>query len=135
MRPTVSPAINLGAGGAFSYYGFIKPQTDATRSIMELRQTVSLLNPDGSMQGQLDAQKQQGTGLGGLQTGHAATFFNTGGYFPTTLPGGGASLGGTGSFGTGLGGFGSSLGTGGYGAGTTGTRTFFPATLTPGIRP
>jgi hypothetical protein len=134
VRPTVSPAINIGTGGAFSYYGYIKPQTDATRAIMDLRNTVSQLNPDGSMQGQLDPQRQQGPGLGGLQTGHSATFFNTGGYFPNTLPGGGATLGGAG-FGSGLGGYGSGLGITSIAVGTSGNRVFFPTTLTPGIRP
>jgi hypothetical protein len=137
VRPTVSPAINIANGGAYSYYGYIKPQTEATRAIMSLQQTVGQLNTDGSIAGQLDPYRQQTNALGGIQTGHPATYFYTGGYFPVTLPGGGAGLGGAGSYGVGLGGFGPGMGMAGYGvgAGATGSRVFFPATMTQGIRP
>lgn len=135
VRPTVNPAINIGAGGAFSYFGYIKPQADATRSILALQQTMNRMNPDGSLQGQIDQQKQPG-GLGGLQTGHPASYFNTSHYYPLTPPMGGIGLGGAASFGTGLGGFNPGMGGNyGYGAGGTGARTFFPGQLNQGFRP
>jgi hypothetical protein len=135
QRPTVSPFINMGQG-ANAYYGIIKPQIDANRSVAELQNSIQRLNPDGSLQGQLT---QGVTGLGGLQTGHSVTFLNTGNYFPAS-PGGtgassitgfGAGLGGTG-FGVGATGF----GTTGLGVGNTGVRTFFSGNLNqPLIRP
>ena len=142
LRPTVSPAINLGAGGAFSYYGYIKPQSDATRSIFSLQQTLSQLNQDGSLQGQLSAsslweqqmQQQQRTDVLRLQTGHPATFFNYSHYYPMTPPGGGTGLGGTGGFGgtTGLGGFGPNMGQG-VGIGRPSTPTFYGPMLIQGF--
>ena len=116
--------------GRSAYYGIIRPQVDASRSIMDLQQGLHRLNPDGSPRGQLD---QQGTGgLGGLQTGHAVTFFNTGNYYPMAPGGGGGNttLGG----GTGLGGYNTGLGNGfgGFGA----ARSFYGSTLAqPLIRP
>ena len=130
-RPTVSPFINLGQGGAGAFYGIIKPQMDASRSITDLQQGINRLNPDGSLKGQLDAQNSANA-LGGLQTGHSATFFNYGHYYPTaTGSTGGASSGynpaGMG-FNTGIG--------SGFGTGGIGTRTFFGSNLAqPLIRP
>lgn len=123
VRPTVSPFVNLGSGNASSYYGIIRPQADANRSIMDLQQGLHRLNPDGTLRGPLD---QQGTGgLGGLQTGHPATFFNTGQYYPMSFGsvGGNTTLGN----GTGLGGYNSGLGAGfgGFGA----ARSFYGSTL------
>ena len=126
-RPAVSPFINLGPGGAGAFYGIIKPQLDANRSINDLQQGVMRLNPDGSLKGQLD----QGTttGLGGLQTGHPASFFNYGHYFPVNGPGSATNATGA-SFGSGLGGYSPGLTTGtGFGVGTAGNRTFFGPTM------
>ncbi len=134
VRPTVNPAINIGAGGAFSYFGYIKPQADATRNILALQQTLGRMNPDGTLQGQLDQGKVNGAVVG-LQTGHPATFFNTSRYYPNTPPMGVVGLGGTASFGTGLGGF-TPGGGGGYGFGTgAGGRTFFPGVMNQGFQP
>ena len=130
-RPTVSPFINLGQGGAGAFYGIIKPQMDASRSITDLQQGINRLNPDGSLKGQLDAQNSANA-LGGLQTGHSATFFNYGHYYPTaTGSTGGASSGYNPS------GMGFNTGTGsGFGTGGTGTLTFFGSNLAqPLIRP
>ncbi|MBI2806200.1 MAG: hypothetical protein HYX68_14560 [Planctomycetes bacterium] len=144
VRPTVSPAINMGAGGAFSYYGYIKPQMDSTRSILNLQQTLNRLNPDGSLQGQLNGaqlqqQQQQNNGLGGLQTGNPATFFNYSHYFPMGVPGSGGSFGGPANYGaitTGLGGFGPNAGFGntGFGLGTSGYQPFYGGTFGQGFR-
>ena len=130
-RPAVSPFINLGQGGAGAFYGIIKPQLDASRSIHDLQQGIGLLNPDGSLKGQLDAQRATNA-LGGLQTGHSTTYFNLGHYYPM-------SAGSTGGSTTGLntGGAGFNTGTGsGFGAGVTGNRTFFGSNFAqPLIRP
>lgn len=129
-RPAVSPYINQGAGGginAFSYYGIIKPQTEANRSINELQQRINL---DGSLRSPLEAGNAPNA-LGGLQTGHAATFFSYGNYFPMTPPmGGGSGLGGTAGFG--LGGVNSGIGMS-PGAGP-GSRAFFAPNLNVFIR-
>jgi hypothetical protein len=127
VRPTVSPFINLGqGGGAASYYGIVRPQVDANRSIMDLQQNMQRLNPDGTLRGQAE---QQGTSaLGGLQTGHATTFFNTGQYYPMSpgsvggnpTLGSGAGIGGV----NGLGASPTSSGIGGYGV-----RAFFGGAL------
>jgi hypothetical protein len=128
-RPTVSPFINLGQGGVGAYYGVIQPQLEANRAILNLQQGLSHLNPDGSLKPQQD---QTGTtGQTGLQTGHSATFFNTGGYFPQSPGTGSANLttsGLGGGINTGLG--------SGFGLGNTGVRTFFGNNLAqPLIRP
>ena len=126
-RPTVSPFINLGQGGAGAFYGIIKPQLDANRSINDLQQGLQRLNPDGSLQGQLN----QGhiNAQTGLQTGHAASFFNYSHYYPLTP--GGASSGGTTGLGAGLGSPGFGVGTGGIG--NTGVRPFFGANMNQGM--
>ena len=140
-RPTVSPFINLrggagtivGQGAASSYYGIIRPQFDANRSIADLQQGINRLNPDGSLRGQLDSQGAVNA-LGGLETGHAATFFNYSHYYPLVPPGG-SSAGGTG-FGAGLGGYDAALTGSGFGVGGIGPRTFFAPVLNqPLIRP
>ena len=120
-RPTVSPLINQGAGGinAFNYYGIIKPQFDTNRSINQLQQGLQLLNPDGSLQGALS--QGQPNALGGMQTGHSATFFNYSHYYPM----GGTSTGST----SGVGATGA-----GFGAGATGNRTFYGATMNNFVR-
>ena len=130
-RPTVSPFINLGQGGAGAFYGIIKPQLDANRSINDLQQGIHRLNPDGSLKGQLDGQNSANA-LGGLQTGHSATFFNYGHYYPMAPGSTGASTTGYNPSGAGF-----NTGTGaGFGAGNTGGRTFFGANLAqPLIRP
>lgn len=130
-RPTVSPFINLGTGGAMSYYGLIRPQTDTTKSIMELQSVVTRMNPDGSLQGQFDQTNpaSQTGSQTGLQTGHSASYFNYGRYYPNSPPmGSGSGLGGAG-FGTGLGG--SPVGGGGFGTNNMGfgNRTFFGPTM------
>src|SRR5438552_3659922 len=134
-RPAVSPFINLGPGGAGAFYGIIKPQLDANRSINDLQQGVMRLNPDGSLKGQLD--QATGTTTIGLQTGHSASFFNYGHYFPVNGPGSATNATGT-SFGTGsgLGGSSSGLTTGsGFGVGPFTNRTFFgPNMAQPIIR-
>ena len=116
-RPTVSPYINQGAGGinAYNYYGIIKPQFEANRQFNELQRS---LNPDGSLRSPLQQASDQPQSQTGLQTGHPATYFNYGHYFPLSPPiGGGSSLGGTSGFGLG-GGYSPNLGvsptTGGF---------------------
>jgi hypothetical protein len=141
-RPTVSPfinlrqggaGVNLGQGAASSYYGIIRPQVDANRSIADLQQGINRLNPDGSLRGQLDSQGAVNA-LGGLETGHAATFFNYSHYYPLVPPGGN-SASGTG-FGAGLGGYDPALTGSGFGVGGIGPRTFFAPVLNqPLIRP
>jgi len=127
-RPTVSPYVNLGGGssGAINYYGLIRPQTDTNRSIMDLQNVVTRMNPDGSLQGQLD-QTNPVNAMGGLQTGHSSTFFNYGRYYPLTPTSGyGTNLGGMTGIGTGngVGGLNPNLG-GGSGFGLGNNRTFF----------
>src|SRR4051812_20971970 len=66
-RPTVSPFLNLGRGGsnaAVDYYGLVRPQMDANRSIGDLQQGFSSLLADGT---QLPGQVPQNTtsALGG----------------------------------------------------------------------
>jgi hypothetical protein len=137
VRPAISPYINMGTGGAEAYYGIVRPQMNTNQSLTDLQQGVNRLNPDGSLKGQLNAQNTPGA-LGGLQTGHAASFFNYGRYFPLVPPGGMTNATAAG-FGPGLGGFDTGLtGTGfGVGAGaTTAGRTFFSPNLNqPLIRP
>jgi hypothetical protein len=116
-RPTVSPFVNLGQGNVGAYYGIVRPQVDAYHSISELQQGYQRLNPAGSLQGQTE-QTATG-GLGGLQTGHSVTFFNTGNYFPLA-PGSAGNPGS--SVGTPIGGFNNGLG---YGPGGMGVRTFY----------
>ncbi len=132
-RPAISPYINLGEGGnAFNYYGLVKPQIDANRNFAEIQQ--QLLNPDGSAKGPLVPQNQPAA-LGGLQTGHAATFFNYGHYYPQNPYAGTTGLGAAGQgLGNGLGGYGVNPGTGlGAGAFDVGAgRTFFGNTLNSG---
>jgi hypothetical protein len=125
-RPTVSPFINQGTGGINSYYGIVKPQVDANRSINELMLGVNRLNPDGTLKNAAD----QGTSnaLGGLQTGHSAGFFNYGHYYPGGPPGGGTSSGAAGFGSTGLGGYTPGIG-GTTGIGNSGVRTFFGSTM------
>ncbi len=133
-RPAVSPYINLGTGGggALSYYGIIRPQMDANRSIMDLQNVVNRMNPDGSLQGQLDQQSQ--TGQTGLQTGHSAGFFNYGNYYPIAPPGGGGTgMGGTAGFGN-MGGFNGGFGSTGFGSMGT-PRTFYGSTFSNIIVP
>ena len=128
-HPAVSPYINMGAGAgsALNYYGIVRPQTDANRSIYDLQSTVNRLNPDGSLQGQLDQQKA--AAQTGLQTGHSAGFFNYGHYYPSAPPGGSnTALGGGASFGTGMGGYTPGVG-GAFGAGNLGVQTFFGNTF------
>lgn len=131
-RPSVSPYINLGTGGgAMSYYGIVRPQIDANKSILGLQNALSMMNPDGSLMGQLDQQSQTGQPNTGLSTGHSATYFNYGHYYPQYPPGGAGTAGfggglGGGGFGPGMGGYNSSFGPGStYG----GSRTFFGNTM------
>jgi hypothetical protein len=129
-RPTVSPYIDLGVGGAMGYYGLIRPQTDATRSIQELQNVVTRLNPDGSLAGQQDLLNPLNVAPG-LQTGHSSTFFNYSHYYPQGgLPGAGTS--GLGGVGSNIGGYNpgvtGGIGTGAFGA-ATGQRTFFGPTF------
>src|SRR5205814_1091595 len=92
---------NLLGGGnaAVDYYGIVRPQMEANRSIGALQQGFSNLLADGT---NLPGQTPQNTvnALGGLQTGHTTTFFNYGRYYPL-------SYGSPGAAGTG-GGFGAS---------------------------
>lgn len=144
-RPAISPYINLGEGGnAFNYYGLVKPQIDANRALTDLQQNMLLLNPDGSAKGPL-AQQNQAAALSGLQTGHPATFFNYGHYYPQNpyqgTTGGlaaGALNGGLGGYGLnpGVGGVGGVGGAGFGGAGfdALGVRTFFGNTMNNGPR-
>jgi hypothetical protein len=110
----------------------------ANPAIAELQQSLNRINVDGSLRSPLDPTGVNA--LGGMQTGHPTTFFNTGHYYPTTSPGGGG-VSGTG-FGTGLGAQNLGTGVGGYnpgfiGAGNFGTfRPFTSGTfgVGPGIR-
>lgn len=104
-RPTVSPYINQGIGGginAFNYYGIIKPQFETNRQIHQLQSGMQLLNPDGSLKGALD--QGQPNALGGMQTGHPATYFNYSHYFPMSAGSTGGAGGANTGFGTGVGG-------------------------------
>ena len=97
IRPRQLNSIN-----ANTYYGILRSQQDPFVSNQQLQ---SRLNPDGSLRGATSGQDTANP-LGGLQTGHSASFFNYGHYFPPTPPmGTGAQLGGPGGFG--LGGMGS----------------------------
>ena len=127
-RPTVSPFVNLGAGGgALTYYGLIRPQTDATRSIQDLQNVVTRMNPDGSLQGQQDLLNPVNA-LGGLQTGHPVTYFHYSHYYPLTpTMGTMGGMGGTGLGGGGIGGFNPNIGIGV--GGNLGNRTFFGQTF------
>jgi hypothetical protein len=122
-RPTVSPFINQGVGGginAFNYYGIIKPQFDTARSINQLQTGVQVLNADGSLKGAIS--QAQPNALGGMQTGHPATYFNYSHYFPMSM--GTVGIGGAGTasgFGTGIGGT------------NSGIRPFFGSTLNSGF--
>jgi hypothetical protein len=139
VRPTISPFINMGAGGASTYYGIVRPQMDANRSIAGLQQGLNLLNADGSLKGQISSQTGANS-VSSLQTGHQVAFFNYSHYFPArplgsnTIAGMGARLGGglgglnTGFAGGGLG-FGGGLGGGGLGGGGLGGGTFFSNNL------
>jgi hypothetical protein len=130
-RPTVSPYINMGTG-AQGYYGLIKPQTDANRSIQDLQNNLSRMGLDSSGQAATDPNNPLGGSTPGLQTGHAATYFNYSHYYPQNAP--------IGSGGSGMGGIGSGLGGvnpyfynqgpfgGGFGFGAGG-RTFFGPTF------
>jgi hypothetical protein len=120
-RPTVSPFVNLGSGGgAMSYYGIIRPQTDQARSIMNLQSAVTNLNPTGSLVGQVDPSKDGQPIL--LQTGHSVTYFNYSHYYPLTPTGVGSTSVGSFGYTPSLGGF-STLGT--YGGGFLNTPTVF----------
>lgn len=89
----------LNSVNANTYYGILRMQQGSTQ------QSTPQLNPDGSLRSPM-APKDGEKGLGGLQTGHSASFFNYGNYFPPTPPmGPGAQLGGPSGFG--LGGMGS----------------------------
>jgi hypothetical protein len=121
-RPTVSPLITQGTGGginAFNYYGIIKPQFETNRSISQIQSGMQILNQDGSLQGPLT--QAQPNPLGGMQTGHATTFFNHSHYYPIPV-GSGMSSGSTSAFGTGLGGA------------SPGTRVFYGNTLNNIVR-
>ena len=87
----------------------------------ELQQSLNRLNSDGSLRGQVDAAGGNVNALGGLQTGHPTTFFNTGHYYPTASTSGsssGATLGS--GLGTGIGGYNPTFsgGVGGFGFGS-----------------
>jgi hypothetical protein len=101
----------------------------------ELQQSLNRLNTDGLLRGQVDPLGNNVNALGGMQTGHATTFFNSGHYFPATSTGGSGGSGlGANPQGTGFGGY-SPLGF--YGAGNLGgTKTFNSGTMNaaPGIR-
>jgi len=86
IRPSVSPYINMGTGGAGAYYGIVRPQMNTNQSLTDLQQGVLRLNPDGSLKGQLDLLNPIAAQTG-LQTGHAVSFLNTGHYFPNGVPG------------------------------------------------
>ena len=127
-RPTISPYLNIG-GGAGAYYGIVKPQMEGNRAIYDLQQGGSRIQQDGWVRTQAE---QNTSALGGLTTGHQASFFNTSHYYPTNPPGG-ATTASPASFGSGLGGytppsanFGINQGYGiNQGFGSGGTRTFF----------
>lgn len=119
VRPTVSPFVNLRGGGATNYYGIIRPQTDAARSIAQLQNQMGAVSADMSA---LPTDPQnQASGLGGLQTGHSVTYFNYGHYYPVVPTGAGASLGSSAGYnpnaGAGIFGLGYGLGFGGIGFG------------------
>src|SRR5437763_708665 len=73
--PAVSPYLNLqrrGTDPAINYYGIVRPQLEFRNAYRGLQQQVDL------QQHQLEATDPR-TGL--PETGHVATFMNTGGYF------------------------------------------------------
>ena len=133
--PAISPYINLEGGNAFNYYGLVKPQVDANKAIAGLQQNMLLLNPDGSAKGPLTPQNQ--AALVGLQTGHAATFFNYGHYYPQNPYQGTTGGLAAGNLANGLGGYGINPGATpgvGFGADAFGVRTFFGNNLNSGSR-
>ncbi len=134
-RPAISPYINLGEGGnAFNYYGLVKPQIDANRALTDLQQNMLLLNPDGSAKGPL-ATANPAAAMTGLQTGHAATFFNYGHYYPQNPYQGTTGGMAPGAVNSGLGGYGINPGVNtGVGFDAVGVRTFFGNNLNSGAR-
>src|SRR5262249_1833684 len=89
-RPAFSPYLNLvrpGAPAGINYYGLVRPEVTFRNSIGTLQNDVDVnraLIPTGG---------GTGTGTGGLTTGHAATFLNTGGYFLSSTGGLGPTRG------------------------------------------
>jgi hypothetical protein len=138
----VSPFYPLGGGTVRTHpFGPIQMQP-VNPQIAELQQSIGRINVDGSLRSPLDPAGINA--LGGLQTGHPATFFNTGHYYPTTSPGGagasgtgfGSGVGGNQNLGAGLGGYNPGFG-GIYGAGNLNTfRPFNSGNfgVGPGIR-
>jgi hypothetical protein len=90
QRPTVSPYLNMTRGGnqAVNYFGLVRPQQDAARSIQQLQlqqvqQQQALLGAQTFVP--VSGEDPQQAGL--PTTGHPVTFFNYSRYFP--LAGGG----------------------------------------------
>jgi hypothetical protein len=80
-RPVTSPYLNLldpaGRGLAFNYYRRVRPELEFRRADERLSRSVH------GLERQIPGEENRPTGQTGLSpTGHAATFMNSGGYFP-----------------------------------------------------
>jgi hypothetical protein len=124
-RSAVSPYVTLGqGGGAYDYYGVVRPQVDASHSIGQLQYGLNqLTTADGLLNPNAVLPQNPANALGGMQTGHAATYFNYGHYFPATPNGTVSNIPGAGGYGA------------NYGAGQAGygnqqqVRPFYSGTL------
>jgi hypothetical protein len=72
QRPPLSPYLNLARpGGAFNYYGLVKPYEDYTKTVSGLQQQITTTQQDV----QKVATERAGGGTGSLpQTGHLIGF-------------------------------------------------------------
>ena len=102
-NPFSTQGMPFGQGGNFNTYGILRAPFDTSRPGDPFF-GMPRLNPDGSLQGQFDAQGANA--LGGLQTGHSVTFFDYSNYYPALPYGTGMGTGsaGLGSQGQGQGG-------------------------------
>jgi hypothetical protein len=95
QRPTISPYLNMirpGTNPALNYYGLVRPQMQAMRSMQVFQQD---LNTVANMVVFPEAQ-QTGPQTNLPITGHSVSFYNYSTYFPlATSTGGRGTLGGT----------------------------------------
>lgn len=90
-RPTISPYLNLlrgtnGGGIGLDYYGIVRPEQQYYRAADQFRQDISNLNrrvDEGQTRQQTPESRALETSILS-PTGHPATFFSTGSYFPAS---------------------------------------------------